>query len=352
MTATHKNFLKTTISAVASSGLGALTISTASSGYRTFGSGDDGKTFDGITIKEGTAWEVRDGCVYTHSGTSLSRGTLMDSSTGSAIAFTSAAVVQQGPSAEFAARLERVISGYIVGLDVSYSSTTAVAVASGTLSINGVQRPYTGATYTSGSTMKDLANSTVTIGASKCYFLYAYNNAGTVEIRFEERDGTGDGADPTFDSTLNYWKAATTGAEARRIGKFWTNASSQVIKFLSKTVDRKRTFFGYDRASLSYVSAGSATSFTSFATTPYVTADDSLIFLEVFGERQGSTGQVLTALSIDETNEVVAFSFDNMAVGFYSLGVPFALPASATLYYKTATNSRSYVRLLQTECQI
>lgn len=107
MTATHKNFLKTTISAVASSGLGAFTISTAVSGYRTFGAGDDGLTFDGVTITEGTDWEVRDGCVYTHSGTSLSRGTLQDSSTGSAIAFTSAAVVSQSPSAGLAGRIEQ-----------------------------------------------------------------------------------------------------------------------------------------------------------------------------------------------------------------------------------------------------
>lgn len=119
MTVTHKNFLKTTISAVASSGLGALTISTASSGYRTFGAGDDGLTFDGITITEGTAWEVRDGCVYTHSGTSLARGTLQDSSTGSAIAFTAAAVVDQNPSAGLAGRIEQVALVRATGGDSS-----------------------------------------------------------------------------------------------------------------------------------------------------------------------------------------------------------------------------------------
>ena len=119
MTATHKNFLKTTISAVASAGLGALTISTASSGYRTFGAGDDGLTFDGISIVEGTAWEVRDGCVYTHSGTSLSRGTLQDSSTGSAITFTSAAVVSQNPSAGLAGRIEQVALVRATGGDSS-----------------------------------------------------------------------------------------------------------------------------------------------------------------------------------------------------------------------------------------
>ena len=119
MSANNRNRLKTTVSAVASSGLGAFTISTASSGYRSFVAGDDGLTFDGVLIAEGTAWEVRDGCVYTHSGTSLSRGTLMDSSTGSAIAFTSAAVVSQGGTADFARRAESA------GLRTSISSSDA-----------------------------------------------------------------------------------------------------------------------------------------------------------------------------------------------------------------------------------
>ncbi len=119
MSANNRNRLKTTVSAVASSGLGAFTIRTASSGYRSFVAGDDGLTFDGVLITEGTTWEVRDGCVYTHSGTSLSRGTLMDSSTGSAIAFTSAAVVSQGGAADFARRAESA------GLRTSISSANA-----------------------------------------------------------------------------------------------------------------------------------------------------------------------------------------------------------------------------------
>ncbi len=245
-----------------------------------------------------------------------------------------------------------MLSAYIVGLDISYSSTTAVAVSSGNVAINGTIRSYTGATYTSASTMKDLANSTVTLGASKCYFMFAYNNAGTVEIRFEERDGMGDGVDPTFDSTLNYWKATSTGAEARRIGKFWTNASSQVIKFTSKTVDRKRTFFTHDRASLVYVNLGTATTLTSFALTPYVTSDDAQILLEVFATRVTSTGGITATLSIDGTNEVIVFYFSSVVVGTFSLGVPFAMPAETTMYYKTETNSRAVIRLLQTECLI
>lgn len=46
-----------------------------------------------VSIAEGSSWEVRRACTYTHSTTELTRGTLEDSSSGSAINFTSAAVV-------------------------------------------------------------------------------------------------------------------------------------------------------------------------------------------------------------------------------------------------------------------
>lgn len=109
MPATHKNRLVCTVSAVASAGLGAWTVSAAQSGYRTFAAGDDAKTFDVVAV-EGTAWEVRTGCTYTHSGTTLSRGTLEDSSTGSAVTFTSACVLSVTLSAAKANLLEAAIN--------------------------------------------------------------------------------------------------------------------------------------------------------------------------------------------------------------------------------------------------
>ena len=142
MTATHKNFLKTTISAVASAGLGALTISTASSGCRTFGAGDDGLTFDGITITEGAAWEVRDGCVYTHSGTSLSRGTLQDSSTGSAIAFTSAAIVEQNPAARFSDLTHLAMASVMPGGRLTLESGVPVSTTDQTAKTSVYYTPY------------------------------------------------------------------------------------------------------------------------------------------------------------------------------------------------------------------
>ncbi len=97
MPATHRNRLVTAISNTPGT-TGALTIAAAASGYRTFGAADDGLSFD-VSIVDGTAWEIRTGCVYTHSGTSLSRGTREDSSTGADIALTSAAVVTVTASA-------------------------------------------------------------------------------------------------------------------------------------------------------------------------------------------------------------------------------------------------------------
>lgn len=72
---------------------GAFTVSAADTGaVRVPRSVDDAQVCR-LFIREGTAWEIRSGAIYTHSGTSMSRGTLVDSSTGSAISFTSAAIV-------------------------------------------------------------------------------------------------------------------------------------------------------------------------------------------------------------------------------------------------------------------
>lgn len=64
-------------------------------GYRSFTAADDGLIFE-PTFDDGLAWEVRTDCAYTHATSTLTRGTLVDSSTGSAINLTSAAVVSLG----------------------------------------------------------------------------------------------------------------------------------------------------------------------------------------------------------------------------------------------------------------
>ena len=149
----YKNRLVCAVSAVASAGLGAFTVSTASAGYVTFAAGDDGKSFD-VVIVEGTTWEVRTGCVYTHSGTSLARGTLEASSTGSAIAFSSAAVLTVTPGAAWFTRVnDRLYATPLVTVSSSGTTLTTAADQEGvvdvtltgncTISFTGV--PSTGA---------------------------------------------------------------------------------------------------------------------------------------------------------------------------------------------------------------
>lgn len=142
MSANNRNRLKTSVSAVASSGLGAFTISTAASGFRTFTAADDGLTFDGIVGVEGTAWEVRNGCVYTHSGTSLSRGTLVDSSTGSAIAFTSAVVLSQGGTKMFADMALLAMASTIPGGRLTLESGVPVSTTDQTAKTSIYYTPF------------------------------------------------------------------------------------------------------------------------------------------------------------------------------------------------------------------
>jgi hypothetical protein len=106
---TDINRLHCAIASVASSGLGAITVGAAVAGRKTFSAAENGQSFDSVLIEQGSAWELRNGCVYTHSGTTLSRGVLEESSTGAPIAFTSAATLSVTISASRAAKFQGVV---------------------------------------------------------------------------------------------------------------------------------------------------------------------------------------------------------------------------------------------------
>lgn len=81
-------------------GTGPITLGGAALGCQTFAAGfDDRPAFVGYAIEDGAAWEVGKGTLNS-TGTTLTRDTLRDSSTGSFLSLTSAAVVFCTPSAE------------------------------------------------------------------------------------------------------------------------------------------------------------------------------------------------------------------------------------------------------------
>lgn len=110
-------------------GTGNITVSTAQSGYATLGASNDGQTYDGVVFLDGTSWEVRNGCTYTHSGTTLSRGTLEESSTGSAISLTSATTVMLSLSAARAASIDKQLSRGIVIVRNDGSTTQSLSAS-------------------------------------------------------------------------------------------------------------------------------------------------------------------------------------------------------------------------------
>lgn len=122
-----KDRVQQTVSAVASSGTGAFTLSTASSGYQALVAGDDAKT-GYFVATEGTAWESFWG-TYTSSGTSLARTTRIDSSTGSAITFTTAAIVFLDLTAQAAQMMFTATQGQTPGGRLTLTTAVPVTTA-------------------------------------------------------------------------------------------------------------------------------------------------------------------------------------------------------------------------------
>jgi len=132
----------------ATTGTGTITLGSAESGYQTFA---DAGVVDAdvvrYVIEDGTAWEIGSG-TYTASGTTLSR-TLGESSTGSLLSLTGAAVVFVAATAD---DLAPVLELYAENPSspTAPSATGANAVAIGDSAISGGLRNFSVMSSTSG----------------------------------------------------------------------------------------------------------------------------------------------------------------------------------------------------------
>lgn len=230
MPTAYKNRLVCTVSAVAAAGLGAFTVSTAQSGYVTFAAGDDGLSFDVVAV-EGTAWEVRTGCVYTHSGTSLARGTLESSSTGSAIALTSAAVLTVTPSAAKFATVELAMQAVIPGGRLTLQSGVPVSTTDQTAKTSVYYTPFVHniVPLWDGTNWKPVvfAETTLVLGtitSAKNYDVFGYLSSGSLAL--EMLAWTSDTARATA-VTLQDGRYCKSGDKTRLLlGTFYTTSTT------------------------------------------------------------------------------------------------------------------------------
>lgn len=149
----HKNRVGMTVTGTP--GTGTITLNAAETGYQSFATAYGANANVDVLIEEGSAWEIARDCTYTHSGTTLSRGTLEASSTGSALSLTSAAKVYVVNSAT---RIQKMIGGYLE--NSTHDGTAAVTGVVGTMHV------FTGLTADRDFTLPSTAAAGDRIGVS------------------------------------------------------------------------------------------------------------------------------------------------------------------------------------------
>jgi hypothetical protein len=87
----HANRVQMTVSG--NPGTGTIDLGSATSGYQSFSSAYGADATVDILITETTNWEVARNCAYDHTNSEVDRGTFEASNSGSAVSFTSAAIV-------------------------------------------------------------------------------------------------------------------------------------------------------------------------------------------------------------------------------------------------------------------
>lgn len=174
--------------ATATTGTGTMTLGAVESGYQGFAAGDDGKYFD-VVIEDGEAWEVARECLYTHSGTRLTRGTLEASSTGSAISLSGSAKVYVTQTAERAARESLLINTLIPGGRLTLESGVSVSSDSQTAKTTVYYTPHAHNViplwYGGGWKPVEFAETSLALGAltnAMCYDIFGYLNGDVLAL--------------------------------------------------------------------------------------------------------------------------------------------------------------------------
>jgi hypothetical protein len=234
---THANRVKMTVSGTP--GTGTITLGSASSGYQSLASAYGANATVDVVITDGTAWEVARNCTYTHSGTTLTRGTLEASSTGSAISLTSSAVVSVTAVASKGTWLESLFKSMTPGgrltlesgVSVSTTDQTARTTVYFTPYVHNIINLWDGSDWVPTTfTETSLALGTITSG--KNYDVFGYSSVGTLTL--EMLAWTSDTARATA-VTLQDGRYCKSGDKTRLLlGTFRTTATTTTEDSLTK----------------------------------------------------------------------------------------------------------------------
>lgn len=248
MPALHKNRVKMTVSGTP--GTGTVTLNAASSGHQSFATAYGANATVDVLFEDGTEWEVARNCTYTHSGTTVTRGTLEESSTGSAIGLTSAATASVIATAGNGNLIEALLQGVTPGGRLTLESGVPVSTTDQTAKTSVYFTPYVhnmivlwdGADWCPTTfTEKTLALGTLTSG--KPYDVFGYLSAGALVL--ESLAWTDDTTRATA-VTLQDGRYCKSGDKTRLyLGSFYTTsttttADAVATRYLWNMYNRRR----------------------------------------------------------------------------------------------------------------
>jgi hypothetical protein len=283
----HKNRVQMT---TATTGTGTITLGSASSGYQTFAAAYGGNATVDILIVDGTAWEVARNCTYTNVGTTVTRGTLEASSTGSAISLSGSAVVSVIARAEWGNEIETARQRYISGLVVTKNAGgNTLDISAGSCYDPSSQRviTYAGATGVNAGTL----------GASQWNQVYIYDNAGTATIEVVNNAAA---PSTTYAGTA---RQGGTNSNRRWIGSFLTDGSSNIRNMLA--YERGHGIIEVWGGGLAVLSGGTSSTYAAVSLATVVPRYVAFEALLDIGRTFSTTAahDVQLQLSPDQTND-------------------------------------------------
>ena len=226
---THANRVQMTVSGTP--GTGTITLNAASSGYRSFATAYGGNATVDILVTEGTSWEVARDCTYTNSGTTVTRGTLESSSTGSAVSFTSAAIVSVIPTAHWGNRAEGALQSVTPGGRLTLESGVPISTTDQTAKTTIYYTPYVhniinlwdGANWVP-TTFAETSEALGTLTSGLAYDVFGFLSAGALDL---EKLAWTSGTARATAVTLQDGRYCKSGDKTRLyLGTFYTTSTT------------------------------------------------------------------------------------------------------------------------------